>query len=185
MGKLILVTGGCRSGKSAFAEQVALETAKERLYIATCPRFEDDELSQRIKRHQQQREQQGWRTIEEELDLEQVLTDQRDFRVVLIDCLTLWINNMFHHIGLSNLNENDFSEKSCKLAQTAGNYPGTVIMVTNEVGLGIVPENEQARKYRDFLGRCNQVIAQKADSVYLLTCGIPLQIKPANSPFAA
>jgi len=178
MARLILITGGSRSGKSAFAQQLAEEVKGSRLFVATCPET-DPEMSERIRRHRQDRQGRGWRSVEEPLQLIQCLADNPSEATVLIDCLTLWVNNVMFEAEKQqqNISEDDVAGLAGQLGRAALCYQGTVIMVTNEVGLGIVPDNPMARLYRDLVGRCNQVIARHAEQVFLVSCGIPLQIK--------
>ena len=178
MGKVILVTGGARSGKSLFAQELAERLGSEKIFVATCPVM-DEELKERVEKHKKQREDRGWQTIEETVDLERVLGDVVRHDVVLIDCLTLWISNLLHHFmdqGI-HLTEDHVSQLCRKVLLVSKKALGTVIMVTNEVGMGIVPVNPLARKYRDLLGRCNQVMAQGADEVIFMISGIPMRIK--------
>lgn len=183
MGKIILVTGGARSGKSSYALERAETLSFKRLFLATCPNIdagEDSEMTERVRRHQEERQGRGWVTIESETELAGVFSDQGSgFDVVLLDCITLWVNNVLFS------QENQGSEVTdqtigalCKQwLGAAEKFPGTVIIVTNEVGLGIVPDNALARKYRDLVGTCNQLIGKIADEVVLVSCGIPLTIK--------
>lgn len=181
MGSLILVTGGSRSGKSDFAQQRAEDIPGSHLFIATCPStgMQDTEMDARIHRHQQDREGKGWQTIEEPLQIAQRLSDCEPDSTILIDCLTLWVNNLMYaaEIKGQQVNEEHIKEQAKLLARAVGKHRGTVFMVTNEVGLGIVPDNPAARLYRDLVGRCNQVMGWAADQVFLVTCGIPQQIK--------
>lgn len=177
MARIILVSGGSRSGKSNYALEKAESFSKERLFIATCP-VVDDELSERVQAHREERIGRGWLTVEEELDLAKVLQDAPQSGVVLIDCLTLWINNLIFS------QPNDFSFNKVWLEQQietwyrqSCNLNGNLILVTGEVGLGIVPENSLSRLYRDLVGWCNQLVAARADEVYLVSCGLPLQLK--------
>jgi adenosylcobinamide kinase/adenosylcobinamide-phosphate guanylyltransferase len=178
MNSLILITGGCRSGKSAFAQQLAENIPGERIFIATSPSL-DAEMAGRIRRHQQDRVDKGWQTVEETCEPGLKIAVAPAASTILLDCLTLWINNLLfvaENTG-AEFTEDDIARQADELARTSRNHVGTVIMVTNEVGLGIVPENKLARKYRDLVGRCNQTIAARADQVYLVSCGIPLQLK--------
>lgn len=180
MAKLILITGGARSGKSRYAETLAASLAGPKLYLATCPRMvgQDPEMETRIARHCQQRQADGWTTVEEELDLLAVLTANREWPTVLVDCLTLWINNLlFTEPADHPLDEESLSEKCRALLPVIQGRPGTIIMVSNEVGLGIVPDTTLARRYRDLVGRCNQIVAAAADQVTLVSCGLPLHLK--------
>lgn len=175
---LILITGGSRSGKSAFAQQRAEQIQSERWFIATCP-YTDPEMDERIHRHQQAREGRGWQSIEEPLFLDKAIENCSPKATILIDCLTLWINNLMYQSEQDNekMEEDRGAELARQLGSAALAHQGTVLMVTNEVGLGIVPDNPMARLYRDLVGRCNQIIASMADQVFLVTCGIPTQIK--------
>ena len=178
MAPLILITGGSRSGKSAFAQQLAEQIKGGRLFVATCP-YTDSEMAERIRRHRQDRQGRGWQSVEEPVQLIQCLTENSAAGTVLIDCLTLWVNNLMFAAQQQQqaITEDQVEELAEQLGQAARMHKGTVIMVTNEVGLGIVPDNPMARLYRDLVGRCNQVIARAADRVFLVSCGIPQQIK--------
>lgn len=178
MAEIILITGGSRSGKSAFAQQLAEQQAGARLFLATCP-VTDSEMGERIQRHIADRRQSGWETVEEQVEITGQLAVATGYGVVLIDCLTLWVNNLMFDFqrGGKALNEDCITEKTIELVAAAGKCPARVIFVTNEVGAGIVPDNRDARLYRDLIGRCNQQVAAAADSVYLVSCGIPMQIK--------
>ncbi len=178
---LILITGGCRSGKSAHAQQWAESLPGRRAYVATCP-VVDDEMRQRIDRHQQDRRDRGWETIEEQTDLVGVLRGN-DHDVLLVDCLTLWINNLMFEAEKQQqtVDEDQIADQCRAVLEVCRKHPGTILFVTNEVGQGIVPENPLARRYRDLVGRCNQVIAAEVDNVTLVSCGIPLTLK-GNPP---
>lgn len=182
MAHLILITGGCRSGKSRYAQTLAEGLPGRRLFIATCPVL-DAEMQDRVRRHREARAAHAWETVEAPADLaealEQSAAHERD--VVLVDCLTLWINNLMHEASLrgKDLSEDDIAARCDELLAAARRSAGTVIFVTNEVGLGIVPDNALARRFRDLVGRCNQTIAAGADTVTLVTCGIPLTLKGA------
>ena len=175
---ITLITGGSRSGKSAFAQQQAEQIKAPRLFIATCPRI-DPEMDERIFRHQQDREGLGWQTGEVPLRLAEELERTPTGTTVLIDCLTLWINNLMYEAEQKEqeINEDQISALAEELAGAARNHQGQVFLVTNEVGLGIVPDNPLVRRYRDLVGRCNQVIAAFADQVFLVSCGIPMRLK--------
>ena len=176
MAEIILITGGARSGKSRHAQQLAESLSGKRLFVATCP-VTDEEMRQRIERHRLDRQDAGWQTVEETVNPGQVLDDNPDYEVVLIDCLTLWVNNLLFTDAANELSEENLSVKVQKLLEACARRPGEVIMVTNEVGLGIVPENPLARRYRDLVGRCNQEIGAVADKVILTICGVPTTIK--------
>ncbi len=175
---ITLITGGCRSGKSAFAQEQAEQIDAPRLLIATCTRT-DPEMAVRIRRHQQDREGRGWQTTEVPLRLAEKLEDIPTGTTVVIDCLTLWVNNLMYEAEAveREISEVQVTVLAEELGIAARNHLGEIIMVTNEVGLGIVPDNLTARRYRDLIGRCNQIIAVFADQVFLVSCGIPVQIK--------
>jgi len=178
MARTVLVTGGCRSGKSRYALELAGALAGRRVYVATCP-VVDDEMRRRIARHRKARKDAGWDTVEEPVDLLGVLEGNREYQVVLVDCLTLWISNLMHRAQGENreVDEDEIAELSGRLLDACRRRRGTVILVTNEVGMGVVPANAVARRFRDLVGRCNQVVAAGADEVILMTSGIPLHLK--------
>ena len=184
MGKITLITGGSRSGKSSFAQKLAERDCGAKLFIATCPVI-DEEIAARIQRHIADRQATGWKTVEEEIDLAGQLAASPGYTVILVDCLTLWINNLMYHGSRENIPVNDdiVSVRVDTIVKNALQLPGRVIFVTNEVGLGIVPENESTRLYRDLVGRCNQRVAAAAEAVYLVTCGIPISIKGNEDAF--
>ena len=176
MSKIILVTGGARSGKSVFAEKCTSEYAGKRAYIATAHVF-DDEMAQRVKLHRERRAGCGWFTLEEEYDLNAALKQAQEQKAeaVLVDCLTIWINNlMFRN---AKFTEADMRLETERLIGSLKAFPGLTVLVINEVGQGIVPENAQARLFRDCSGRCGQMIAAAADEVWYCVCGIPWKIK--------
>ncbi len=179
MPKLILITGGARSGKSSHALELAETLGKKRLFVATCPNL-DREMTLRVSRHKEERQGRGWETIECEMELGSLFPLYvAGFDVVLVDCITLWVNNVLYTHELSGAAVDDrLIGRLCRswLDKTA-DFPGIVICVTNEVGLGIVPDNALARKYRDLVGTCNQIIGKAADEVILVSCGIPLYLK--------
>jgi adenosylcobinamide kinase/adenosylcobinamide-phosphate guanylyltransferase len=180
MAKIILATGGARSGKSAYVQNLAESLLGNKVFIATCPtpRGEDAEMLARVERHRQDRLGAGWLTVEEGLDLEGVLAGNPDVQVMLVDCLTLWISNLMQ--ALPVLDEDEMAVRCRKLVATCRKRAGTVIFVSNEVGCGIVPDNAIARKFRDLSGRCNQVMAKEADEVIFFSCGLPLFLKQSE-----
>ncbi len=182
MGRIVLVTGGARSGKSTYAQAWAEEQPGSRCFIATCPDV-DDEMRERIRRHRQERHARGWTTIEEELDLASAIRRAAAHDVALVDCITLWVNNLLFAEGDSDPGavESDVLARCRETLDAAREHPGTVVFVTNELGLGIVPANALARLYRDIVGRCNQLIAASADGVVLLVCGIPVVVKDVST----
>lgn len=175
---LILVTGGCRSGKSRYAQTLAESQSDKRYYIASCP-VVDDEMKERIDIHQQERKDKGWQTIEEELHIANTIKKCEEGGVILIDCLTLWINNLMYQSEKDDvvLKESNIVTRSLNIIATSKDYNGTVIAVTNEVGLGIVPDNKLSRQFRDFSGRCNCTFAEQADEVVFMVSGIANKIK--------
>ncbi len=152
-----------------------------RVYLATCPAMDDEEMRERIARHQRDRRDRGWETIEEATDLAGALARAGAFEVVLVDCVTLWVNNLMHEAeaGGGGFDEDAMERRCGEVLEACRARGGTVIFVTNEVGMGIVPENAPARRFRDLVGRCNQALAAGADAVTLVSCGIPLQLKGA------
>lgn len=178
MAELILITGGSRSGKSAFAERTAEALPGPRAYIATSPAI-DPEMEGRIRKHREARRGKGWETIEETVDLAGVIRRMGACRVLLVDCLTLWINNLLYAAEKrgERFTEEDAVGRCRELTDACGAFGGTVIFVTNELGMGIVPDNETARRFRDIAGRCNQEIAAAAGTVTLVVSGIPLHLK--------
>lgn len=178
MARIALVTGGCRSGKSAYAQRLAESLPPSRLYVATCP-VTDDEMAKRIERHRQARGGRDWQTVEEQIDLPGVFRTHRDRNVILVDCVTLWINNLMYRAECEarRIGEDEIADRVVLTLDAAAGCRGTVIFVTNEVGLGVVPANVQTRGYRDLVGRANQILAARAEIATLLCCGIPLQLK--------
>jgi adenosylcobinamide kinase / adenosylcobinamide-phosphate guanylyltransferase len=168
-GNTALVLGGARSGKSVFAERLARETGKERHYIATGRAY-DDEMRERIARHRDDRGS-GWTTHEVPLDLGSTLRSLDALgRVVLVDCLTLWVTNLM-------MEGADIASATADLVEQVAASKAAVILVSNEVGLGIVPENRMAREFRDHAGRLHQEIAAAADVVFFVAAGLPLRMK--------
>lgn len=165
---LTFILGGARSGKSAHAESLIESLPAPWSYIATAQAF-DDEMRDRIRHHRMRRGQ-GWQTEEVPLDLAQRLAAQPIGRPVLVDCLTLWLTN---HI----LAELDLAAASAELLAVLAQPRGPWFVVSNEVGLGIVPDNELARRFRDEAGRLHQQVAASAGSVLFLVAGLPMKVK--------
>jgi adenosylcobinamide kinase / adenosylcobinamide-phosphate guanylyltransferase len=165
---LTLVLGGARSGKSRFAERLARSTQNPRRYIATAEAW-DDEMRDRIAAHRQDRGD-DWATAEAPLDLCAALDAAGSAEVVLVDCATLWLTN---HL----LAGHDLDQESTLLLTTLSRCPAPVIVVSNEVGWGIVPENALARAFRDAQGRLNQRLAAQAGMVVAVMAGLPMVIK--------
>jgi len=186
MAKTILITGGCRSGKSAYAQHRAESLAGSRIYVATCP-VTDQEMQARIARHIEQRARRKWKTVEEQIALALAIENADGGSVILVDCLTLWVNNLMYEAEKrgDRFDEVDIEAECIRVCEVASEHSGTVIFVTNEVGMGIVPENAAARRYRDLAGRCNQTVAAAADEVSLVVAGIPMTIKGENNGVAS
>jgi adenosylcobinamide kinase/adenosylcobinamide-phosphate guanylyltransferase len=172
MRRSTLVLGGARSGKRAYAEGLAGTHKGEKLYIATAESI-DAEMTGRIKHHQVRRGS-SWQTIEAPLDLVSVLraSDAAD-RFILIDCVTVWINNLMFR-------QRATEAEIAALCSAISSVRGRVVVVSNEVGSGIVPDNALARAFRDEAGRANQALAAAADEVVLVVAGLPLTLKPAK-----
>lgn len=165
---LTLVVGGARSGKSRFAEGLISATQRPRRYIATAQAW-DEEMRARIAQHQRDRGG-DWVTVEAPLDLPAALTSARPDEAVLLDCATLWLTN---HL----LAEHDLSGETEALIAALAACPAPVVIVSNEVGWGIVPENALARRFRDEQGRLNQRLAAAAGLVVTVIAGLPMVLK--------
>ena len=175
MGKIILITGGQRSGKSGYAEELALSLSDHPVYVATAHIW-DEEFQQRVLHHQERRGPQ-WTNIEEERELSRYnLTG----RVAVIDCVTLWCTNFFFDRNKPD-NEQPTVDEALKLLKEEfnrfTNQDATLIFVTNEIGAGGVSTDVIQRRFTDLQGWMNQYVAQKADEVILMVCGIPVKIK--------
>lgn len=167
--KITFVLGGARSGKSSFAEKLVEGSKLQPVYLATGRAF-DSEMEKRISIHRDRRGD-HWQTLEEPLDLVGTLEKQSGMdRFVLVDCLTLWITNLM-------MAERDVMAETQRLVAALPSLSGPVVFVSNEVGLGIVPENAMAREFRDFAGFAHQAVAAVADEVYFLAAGLPLKMK--------
>ena len=167
--RLTLVLGGARSGKSRHAEGLVTATAPPWIYVATAQAF-DEEMSERIAQHISRRAD-GWNTIEAPLDLADMVKKNGHLgRTMLIDCFTLWLSNVM-------LVGRDVDAACDTLIAALAAAPGPIVAVSNEVGLGIVPDNALARRFRDAQGRLNQMVAARADRVVLMAAGLPLALK--------
>jgi adenosyl cobinamide kinase/adenosyl cobinamide phosphate guanylyltransferase len=162
---LVLFVGGARSGKSALAVERAVREAAPVTFIATGEAG-DDEMAERIERHKRERPG-GWRTIEEPVQLAQALASVPAGDTAIVDCLSLWVANVFE-------SQSSFGDEA--LPAAAARRSGLTIAVTNEVGMGIVPDNPLAREYRDVLGRINAAWASAADEAYLVVAGRTLKL---------
>jgi len=180
MAHLIYISGGCRSGKSSYAQNLAESLPGKRAYLATCPLI-DEEMEQRIAHHQQQRIDRGWETIEVPLDLAGAVKQASHFDILLIDCLTLWINNLLYEAEQKEetLTEQMINDQCTELVKVCRKTNQTIIFVSNELGMGLVPADSVSRRYRDCLGRCNQTIAKLANKAIFMVSGIPLTLKGA------
>lgn len=170
--KIAFITGGARSGKSAFAEQIAAEQGGTRAYLATAQAL-DAEMVARIEHHRKRRGS-TWDTYEEPLAIaDLVLRLNGKYQVLLLDCLTLWLSNIIARTDddVAVISQVD------GLAAAFRRFDGMAIIVSNEVGLGIVPDNPLARRFRDVAGLANQRFARDADEAYFLAAGIPVRIK--------
>ncbi len=188
---IIFITGGARSGKSSFGLKLAEDGLQasdfslqpKKAYIATAQAF-DEEMRQRIERHKKERGDE-WHTLEEPVDIVRALNEVREYGVIIIDCLTMWISNLMLNnldiekevrrfldaIKSSTINitlQDNIKSSSCS---------SILLIVSNEVGMGIVPEKELARRFRDLAGMLNQKVAEIADEVYFMVSGIPVKIK--------
>jgi adenosylcobinamide kinase / adenosylcobinamide-phosphate guanylyltransferase len=169
----VLVLGGQRSGKSRFAEDLARASGLSRVYLATAEAG-DDEMTDRIAAHRARRGK-DWQTVEEPLDVPAALASVVGAdRIVVLDCLTLWLANLMQA-------DRDVEASVAALLSALASAVGGAILVSNEVGAGIMPTNALARRYADAQGILNQRVAACVDRVVLMAAGIPLQIKPASS----
>jgi adenosylcobinamide kinase/adenosylcobinamide-phosphate guanylyltransferase len=167
-GDVTLILGGARSGKSRYAESFVTAKAKPWVYIATAE-AKDDEMAARIAAHQARRAE-GWQTIEAPHELPEALRAAPQDAAVLVDCLTLWLANLMHDAF-------DIDEVTQRLEEALIGRVGTTVLVSNEVGLSIVPDNALARSFRDAQGVLNQRLATIAGRVVLMVAGLPLTVK--------
>jgi adenosylcobinamide kinase/adenosylcobinamide-phosphate guanylyltransferase len=169
----LLVLGGCRSGKSHFAEQWISVNFRRKTYIATSVIADDEEMQRRVSLHKQRRKGQ-WHEIEEPLEVAAVLRGQAsNTDVYLIDCLTLWLTNLL----LAGLPDGRIEKRIRDLGLAIDECAVSVVLVANEVGLGIVPEAPLSRRFRDLAGLCNQQIGSCCDKVVFVAAGLPLYLK--------
>ncbi|WP_316249259.1 bifunctional adenosylcobinamide kinase/adenosylcobinamide-phosphate guanylyltransferase [Roseicyclus sediminis] len=166
---LTLIIGGASSGKSAFAEKLVLQSGLAKVYVATAEAH-DDEMKAKIASHRARRIGHGWRTVEAPLDLENALAQTEPGEIVLVDCVTFWLTNQM-------LDGADLQEEADVLFDVLDQMSQPVVMVTNDVSGGIVPENAMARAFRNAQGRLNQRLAAEADLVVLITAGLPMILK--------
>ncbi len=178
--ELILILGGARSGKSNFAQRLANKAGGNIFFLATA-QAGDDEMAERIARHKASRPS-TWRTIEEPLELASALQSEATAAdVVLIDCMTLWLNNLMLRQG--GASETEVLDQVDRLLDVYKKGTASYIMVSGEVGLGLVPPYPLGRSYRDLLGWMNQKVAGQANKVFLMVAGVPLELKSLGIPW--
>ena len=185
MSNIILVTGGARSGKSNFAESLCIKQNNNTAYIATSVAF-DDEMKSRVKKHQESRPK-DWKTYEIYKDIDSIVKElDENYNTVIMDCVTLMVNNLMFTYGIEvdkatsdqlDELENYIRDQITKLLEAVKKTNLYFVIVSNEVGMGIVPENKLARIYGDFVGRANQLISKYSDEVYFVVSGIPMKVK--------
>lgn len=164
-----LVLGGARSGKSRYAERLVASSGLTPVYLATAAAL-DGEMGERIAHHRERRGE-GWITIEEQFALaEAIAREARPDRILLVDCLTLWLSNL-------TFAARDIPEEQTRLVAQLADCPGPVILVSNEIGMGLVPETALGRRFRDAQGRLNQGVAEVATRVVFVAAGLPLVLK--------
>lgn len=168
---LVFVVGGARSGKSAHALELASSRPGRKVYIATAQAL-DAEMAERIEAHRNERGP-AWETVEEPLEVGAAVSRASSAGAVVIDCLTLWLTNL---VG-SGMDDSGVREKAAALAEICSSSASVVIAVSNEVGLGLVPDNPLARRFRDLSGRMNQEMASRAAEAWFVSSGIPLRLK--------
>jgi len=168
MTRHVLVLGGARSGKTAFSEQLAIRSGSRPAYLATAEAL-DAEMRERIEKHRVRRGS-AWLERETPLELTAALVETDGHGPRLVDCLTLWLSNLMHV-------ERDWETEAALLVEALGRQKSPVVLVTNEVGLGIVPDNALARRFRDAAGILNQMVARVADHVEFVVAGLPMRVK--------
>ncbi len=175
MAKIIFILGGARSGKSSYAVELAKKSRKRTAFIATCV-LSDSEMRKRIKVHRKSRPR-SWKVVEEGRDIGPCLANlKNEYGTILVDCLGLWISNLL----AENLTDKKIEKEIKNLAKFIFRLKTNIVLVSNEAGSGIVPDNLLARRFRDLLGLTNQIMAKKADEVIFMQAGIPITIKRRN-----
>lgn len=165
----ILILGGARSGKSRYALELGESLGEDRVFVATAQGF-DEGMRERIDRHRADRDS-SWRTVEEAVEVWDVIGSEcGEGRVVVLDCLTLWLNNLM-------LEERDVEADIERLVESLEGVDGDVILVSNEIGLGLVPDTDLGREFRDLHGRMNQRVAAVCDRVLFMVAGLPVGVK--------
>lgn len=185
MSNIILVTGGARSGKSSFAEYICKKQNNKTAYIATSVAF-DDEMKNRVKKHQESRPK-NWKTYEIYKNIYSIVEElDKNYDTVIMDCVTLMVNNLMFSYNieidqatLEELNELEdyIRDQITKLLEAVKKTNLYFVIVSNEIGMGIVPENKLSRIYGDFVGRANQLIGKYSDEAYFVVSGIPMKVK--------
>ncbi|MPM19411.1 Bifunctional adenosylcobalamin biosynthesis protein CobU [bioreactor metagenome] len=185
MSKIILVTGGARSGKSNFAEKLCIDQNNSTAYIATSIPF-DDEMKDRVKKHKESRHQ-DWKTYEIYKDIYSIIKEiSNNHETVILDCVTLLVNNLMftYDMDIDKANQEEINElekyikdQVKKLIEEIKKTNLYFVVVTNELGMAVVPANKLSRVYTDIVGRINQQIASQSDEVYFVVSGIPMKIK--------
>ncbi|MFC2005204.1 bifunctional adenosylcobinamide kinase/adenosylcobinamide-phosphate guanylyltransferase [Chloroflexota bacterium] len=181
-----MIIGGARSGKSHFAQQLALKSGKPVLFVATAEAG-DEEMRQRIEEHQRNRPS-TWSTLEVTGNVgNEILSKVGEAQMVIIDCITLLVNNIFNQYTDqtgeqfdNSVIEKEITREIGELVECIKRLDSSFIIVTNEVGMDLVPANRMGRVYRDLLGRANQLLAEQCDEVYLMVAGLPILIKPTK-----
>ncbi|MGV1098448.1 bifunctional adenosylcobinamide kinase/adenosylcobinamide-phosphate guanylyltransferase [Thiovibrio sp. JS02] len=169
----LLVLGGCRSGKSRYAEERVAANFTDRVYVATLEDLGDGEMARRIALHRESRER-GWRTLEEPLAIGRLLAGHDgSAEVFLVDCLTMWITNML----MRDFTDGKIEAEVFGLVRTVERLASSVVLVANEVGLGLVPDTALGRRFRDLAGWTNQQLAQVCPEVVFVAAGLPLRLK--------
>ena len=188
--KSILLTGGARSGKSHYAQELAVKSGKKVLFVATAEAG-DEEMRQRIRAHQRSRPS-GWDTLEATTNVgKEIFKKKGGAEVVIVDCITMLVNNIFSRYAdytaeriNAALVDGEVTREIGELIECLDHLDASFIFVTNEVGMGLVPPNPIDRLYRDLLGKANRLLAERVDEVYLMVAGLPVLVKPAaGKPF--
>lgn len=170
--RVIFITGGCRSGKSRFALDYANHNYSKKLYLATCEVL-DEEMAHRVEHHKKIRGPE-WQTVEEPIEIvEKIEKYREEVEVILLDCVTLWLSNLL----MRKRDDLEILDEVSRLIETIRQSHTSIILVTNEVGMGIVPADPLGRRFRDLSGMINQKIALMADTVIFMVSGIPIFLK--------